>query len=230
MQYRPLRMDDAGEIHAWLEGHAKPRGARSSICNADTGWWRRRCGLKLSTFLARRADKSRTPRMKRRAFPIWSCRPDRTSARALRGVTGCRTTVRAGLRDFNPFTLRMSPPVFSASTRNRTACGRLRGALPKSATPHFPGPARWMWRSSDPLHSAPARCSESWMADQRMGIQPARVTGRTRPSARKCNPLKLNRFPAPCTLPQDCKCCSILPPRHGSCCYCHASLGYASPM
>src|SRR3984893_5456373 len=69
VQHRPLHVDDAGQIHAWLEGHRETaRGEELDPpthvrVGGQTVW------SETSTFLARQRDRNRSPRKREADLP-----------------------------------------------------------------------------------------------------------------------------------------------------------------
>ncbi len=117
----------------------------------------------ISTFLARRTDRSRTPHTREGGLPHLEVPPRQdvnTSTFVVSpGVGRQYARIFRGLQSHSHRGCR--GPLFWLQTRGRTrhvvAC-TLRCRT--SADPHFQGLAHWMWLSGDPFRSAPAAARE----------------------------------------------------------------------
>src|ERR1700736_3101650 len=61
VQHRPLHVDDAGQIRAWLEGHRNTARGQELDLHTEVRVGGESVWSETSSFLARRRDRSRTP-------------------------------------------------------------------------------------------------------------------------------------------------------------------------
>jgi hypothetical protein len=172
VQYRPLRMDDAGEIHAWLEGHRETaRGQELDLqtqirVEGETVW------SEISTFLARRADTGRTPRMREAGLPHLELPPRQdvsTSTFVVSPGVGRQYARVSG--DFNPIHIAdVAARFFGFKRAIAHGMWSLARCAAEIGGPAFSRPCTLDVAFKRPISFRARTVLESWMADQRVGF------------------------------------------------------------
>ena len=172
VQHRPLRVDDAGEIHAWLEGHRETaRGQELDLqtqvrVGGETVW------SEISTFLARRTDRSRAPPKREAGLPHLDVPPRQdvsTSTFVVSAGVGRQYARVSG--DFNPIHIADVAARFfgfkRAIAHGMWSLARCAAEIGGAA---FSQPCTLDVAFKRPISFCARTVLESWMADQRVGF------------------------------------------------------------
>jgi hypothetical protein len=172
VQHRPLRVDDAGQIHAWLEGHRETaRGQEIDLQTqiqvaGETVW------SEISTLLARRADKSRPPRMREARLPHLDVPPRQdvsTSTFVVSPGIGRQYARVSG--DFNPIHIAdVAARFFGFKRAIAHGMWSLARCAAEIGGPAFSRPCTLDVAFKRPIAFRACTVLESWMADCRVGF------------------------------------------------------------
>jgi len=171
VQNRPLRVDDTGQIRAWLEGHRETsRGQeldlQTEVKVAGQIVWSETC-----TFLARRPDRHRSPRTKEPSLPLDV--PPRqdvtTSTFVVEPGVGRRYARVSG--DFNPIHIAdISARFFGFKRAIAHGMWSLARCAAEIGGPAFSRPCTLDVAFKRPIAFCARIVLESWMSDERVGF------------------------------------------------------------
>jgi len=171
-QHRPLRMDDSGEIHAWMEGHRETvRGQELDLqtqlrVGGEIVW------SEISTLLARRADGSRAPRSREPGLPNLVVPPRQdvsTSTFVVSPGVGRQYARISG--DFNPIHIAdLTARFFGFKRAIAHGMWSLARCAAEIGGPAFSRPCTLDVAFKRPISFRACTVLESWMADQRVGF------------------------------------------------------------
>ena len=172
IQQRPLRTDDTGEIHSWMEGHRET--ARGQEIDLQTQL--RVGGLPLwsevSTLLARRAEGHRPPRTREGGLPQLDVPPRQdvsTSTFVVSPAVGRQYARVSG--DFNPIHIMdVTARFFGFKRAIAHGMWSLARCAAEIGAPTFSRPCTLDVAFKRPISFRARTVLESWMADQRMGF------------------------------------------------------------
>jgi acyl dehydratase len=172
VQQRPLRVDDAGEIHAWLEGHRETaRGQELDLqtqvrVSGETVW------SEISTLLARRTDSNRAPRKRQTGLPHLDVPPRQdvsTSTFVVAPGVGRQYARVSG--DFNPIHIAdVAARFFGFKRAIAHGMWSLARCAAEIGGPAFSRPCTLDVAFKRPIAFRARTVLESWMADQRVGF------------------------------------------------------------
>jgi acyl dehydratase len=172
IQHRPLRMDDSGEIHAWMQGHRETgRGQELDLqtqlrVGGETVW------SETSTLLARRTDGSRAPRSKEAGLPTLIMPPRQdvsTSSFVVAPGVGRRYARISG--DFNPIHIAdVTARFFGFKRAIAHGMWSLARCAAEIGGPAFSRACMLDVAFKRPIAFRARTVLESWMADQRVGF------------------------------------------------------------
>lgn len=172
VQHRPLRVEDTGEIHAWLEGHRETaRGQeldlQTQLRVAGEPVW-----SETSTFLARRPRKAGSPRSGEAGLPELQIPPRQdvtTSIFVVAPGVGRQYARVSG--DFNPIHIADAAARFFGFKR-AIAHGMwsLARCAAEIGSPVFSRPCTLEVAFRRPIAFCARIVLESWMADERVGF------------------------------------------------------------
>jgi acyl dehydratase len=171
-QHRPLRTDDTGEIHSWMEGHRETaRGQEIDLqtqlrVSGEPVW------SEISTLLARRADGSRPPRTREGGLPHLDVPPRQdvsTSTFVVSPGVGRQYARVSG--DFNPIHITdLTARFFGFKRAIAHGMWSLARCAAEFGGPTFSRPCTLDVAFKRPISFRARTVLESWMADQRMGF------------------------------------------------------------
>lgn len=172
VQHRPLRVDDAGEIYAWLEGHRETaRGQELDLqtqvrVGGETVW------TEISTFLARRTDRSRPPRKRESGLPHLEVPPRQdvsTSTFVVSPGVGRQYARVSG--DFNPIHIAdVAARFFGFKRAIAHGMWSLARCAAEIGAGAFSRPCTLDVAFKRPIAFCAPTVLESWMADHRVGF------------------------------------------------------------
>ncbi|MDB6103507.1 MAG: MaoC domain protein [Gammaproteobacteria bacterium] len=172
VQHRPLHVDDAGQIHAWLEGHRQTaRGQELDLhtqvrVDGQTLW------SETSTFLARLPDRSKGARTREAVLPSLEIPPrhDVTTSTFIVDPGVGRQYARVS-GDFNPIHIANAAARFfgfkRAIAHGMWSLARCAAEIGGSA---FSSPCTVDVAFKRPIAFCARIVLESWMADRRVGF------------------------------------------------------------
>jgi acyl dehydratase len=172
VQHRPLHVDEAGEIRAWLEGHRETaRGQELDLqtqvfVGGETVW------SETSTFLARRRDRSKVPRSREAGLPNLEMPPRQDVTRSSFLVApGIGRQYARVSGDFNPIHIADITARFfgfkRAIAHGMWSLARCAAEIGGAA---FSRPCTLDVAFKRPIVFSARIVLESWMADQRVGF------------------------------------------------------------
>jgi hypothetical protein len=171
-QHRPLRMDDSGEIHAWMEGHRETvRGQELDLqtelrVGGEIVW------SEISTLLARRAHGSRPARPRVPGLPNLVVPPRQdvsTSTFVVSPGVGRRYACISG--DFNPIHIAdVTARFFGFKRAIAHGMWSLARCAAEIGGPTFSRSCTLDVAFKRPILFRARTVLESWMADQRVGF------------------------------------------------------------
>ena len=171
-QHRPLRIDDTGEIHAWMQGHRETgRGQELDLqtqvrVGGEIVW------SEISTLLARRADGSRPPRTREGSLPNLVVPPRQdvsTSTFVVSPGVGRQYARVSG--DFNPIHIAdVAARFFGFKRAIAHGMWTLARCAAEIGSPTFSRPCTLDVAFKRPIAFRARTVLESWMADQRVGF------------------------------------------------------------
>lgn len=172
VQHRPLRVDDAGEIHAWLEGHRETARGQELDLQTQVRVGGEIVWSEISTFLARRTDRSRPPRKREGGLPHLDVPPRQdvsTSTFVVSPGVGRQYARVSG--DFNPIHIADVAARFfgfkRAIAHGMWSLARCAAEIGGTA---FSRPCTLDVAFKRPISFCARTVLESWMADQRVGF------------------------------------------------------------
>jgi acyl dehydratase len=172
VQHRPLHVDDAGQIRAWLEGHRETvRGQeldlQTEVCIGGEAVW-----SETSTFLARQRDRSRSPRKREADLPHLQVPPRQdvtTSTFVVAPGVGRQYARVSG--DFNPIHIAdVAARFFGFKRAIAHGMWSLARCAAEIGGPAFSRPCTLDVAFKRPIAFCARIVLESWMADQRVGF------------------------------------------------------------
>jgi acyl dehydratase len=172
MQKRPLHVDDAGQIRAWLEGHRETARGQEMDLQTEIRVDNEMVWSETSTFLARRHGKERAGRLRERSLPALEVPPRQdvtTSAIALSPGVGRQYARVSG--DFNPIHIADLFARFfgfkRAIAHGMWSVARCTAEIGSSA---FSQPCMLDVAFKRPISYCTRIVLESWIADRRVGF------------------------------------------------------------
>ena len=172
VQHRPLNVDDAGEIHAWLEGHRETvRGQELDMqtqvrVGGETVW------SETSTLLARRHDRSKSARTRDPGLPNLEIPPRQdvtTSTFVVSPGVGRQYARVSG--DFNPIHIAdIAARFFGFKRAIAHGMWSLARCAAEIGGPAFSQPCTLDVAFKRPIVFRARIVLESWMADRRVGF------------------------------------------------------------
>jgi hypothetical protein len=172
VQHRPLRFDDAGEIHAWLQGHRDTaRGQELDLqtqirVDGEVVW------SETSTFLARRADRGRSVPGPKGRLPTLDVPPRQhvsTSTFVVSPGVGRQYARVSG--DFNPIHIAdIAARFFGFKRAIAHGMWSLARCAAEIGSATFSRPCTLDVAFKRPIAFRAHTVLESWMADQRVGF------------------------------------------------------------
>ncbi len=172
VQHRPLHVDDAGQIHAWLEGHRETlRGHELDLqtevrVDGHTVW------SETSTFLARRRDRHSIPPSKGNSVPILEAPPRHdvtTSTFVVAPEVGRQYARVSG--DFNPIHIAdVSARFFGFKRAIAHGMWSLARCAAEIGGPAFSRPCTLDVAFKRPILFCARIVLESWMSGERVGF------------------------------------------------------------
>jgi acyl dehydratase len=172
VQQRPLRVDEAGRIRTWMQGHRETaRGQELDLqtevhVDGDTVW------SETSTFLARRVGKDRVGRAREAGLPALEVPPRQsvtTSAFVVSPGVGRQYARVSG--DFNPIHIAdLSARFFGFKRAIAHGMWSLARCAAEIGGPAFSRPCTLDVAFKRPIAYCARIVLESWMSDQRVGF------------------------------------------------------------
>jgi acyl dehydratase len=172
VQHRPLNVDDAGQIHAWLEGHRETgRGQELDLqtevrVGGETVW------SETSTFLARGSGRSKVPRSRGAGLPNLEIPPRQdvtTSSFVVAPGVGRQYARVSG--DFNPIHIAdIAARFFGFKRAIAHGMWSLARCAAEIGGPAFSQPCTLDVAFKRPILFCARIVLESWMADRRVGF------------------------------------------------------------
>jgi acyl dehydratase len=172
VQHRPLRVDDSGEIHAWLEGYRETaRGQELDLqthvrVGSDIVW------SEVSTLLARRTERSRIPRTREARLPTLEVPPrqDVTTSTFIVAPRVGRQYARVS-GDFNPIHIaNVAARFFGFKRAIAHGMWSLARCAAEIGAATFSQPCTLDVAFRRPITFCARIVLESWMADERVGF------------------------------------------------------------
>jgi acyl dehydratase len=172
VQHRPLHVDDAGQIRAWLEGHRETaRGQELDLqtevrVGGETVW------SETSTFLARQRGRSRSPRKGEAALPhlLVPPRQDVTTSTFVVAPGVGRQYARVS-GDFNPIHIAdVAARFFGFKRAIAHGMWSLARCAAEIGGPAFSRPCTLDVAFKRPIAFCARIVLESWMAEERVGF------------------------------------------------------------
>jgi acyl dehydratase len=172
VQHRPLHVDDAGQIRAWLEGHRETaRGQELDLqtevrVGGETVW------SETSTFLARQRGRSRSPRKREGDLPHLQVPPRQdvtTSTFVVAPGVGRQYARVSG--DFNPIHIAdVAARFFGFKRAIAHGMWSLARCAAEIGGPVFSRPCTLDVAFKRPIAFCARIVLESWMAEERVGF------------------------------------------------------------
>lgn len=172
VQQRPLHVDDAGEIHAWLEGHRDTARGQELDLQTQVRVGGEIVWSETSTFLARRRDRSKGPRARAPGLPHLEVPPRQdvtTSTFVVAPGVGRQYARVSG--DFNPIHIAdIAARFFGFKRAIAHGMWSLARCVAEIGGPVFSQPCTLDVAFKRPIAFCAHIVLESWMADRRVGF------------------------------------------------------------
>jgi acyl dehydratase len=172
VQHRPLHVDDAGQIRAWLEGHRDTARGQELDLHTQVQVDGQVVWTETSTFLARRRDRSRPPRRGEAGLPNMQIPPRQdvtTSTFVVAPGVGREYARVSG--DFNPIHIAdVAARFFGFKRAIAHGMWSLARCAAEIGGPAFSRPCTLDVAFRRPIAFCARIVLESWMADQRVGF------------------------------------------------------------
>jgi len=171
-QQRPLRTDDTGEIHSWMEGHRETARGQEIDLQTQLRVGGQPLWSEVSTLLARRAEGHRPPRTREGGLPQLDVPPRQdvsTSTFVVSPGVGRQYARVSG--DFNPIHIMdVTARFFGFKRAIAHGMWSLARCAAEIGAPTFSRPCTLDVAFKRPISFRARTVLESWMADQRMGF------------------------------------------------------------
>ena len=171
-QQRPLRTDDTGEIHSWMEGHRETARGQEIDLQTQLRVGGQPVWSEVSTLLARRAEGHRPPRTREGGLPQLDVPPRQdvsTSTFVVSPGVGRQYARVSG--DFNPIHIMdVTARFFGFKRAIAHGMWSLARCAAEIGAPTFSRPCTLDVAFKRPISFRARTVLESWMADQRMGF------------------------------------------------------------
>ena len=171
-QHRPLRTDDTGEIHSWMEGHRETARGQEIDLQTQLRVGGQPVWSEVSTLLARRAEGHRPPRTREGGLPQLDVPPRQdvsTSTFVVSPGVGRQYACVSG--DFNPIHIMdVTARFFGFKRAIAHGMWSLARCAAEIGAPTFSRPCTLDVAFKRPISFRARTVLESWMADQRMGF------------------------------------------------------------
>jgi len=172
IQQRPLRTDDTGEIHSWMEGHRETARGQEIDLQTQLRVGGQPLWSEVSTLLARRAEGHRPPRTREGGLPQLDVPPRQdvsTSTFVVSPGVGRQYARVSG--DFNPIHIMdVTARFFGFKRAIAHGMWSLARCAAEIGAPTFSRPCTLDVAFKRPISFRARTVLESWMADQRMGF------------------------------------------------------------
>jgi acyl dehydratase len=172
VQHRPLHVDDAGQIRAWLEGHRETARGQELDLQTEVRVGGQTVWSETSTFLARQRDRSRSPRKREADLPHLQVPPRQdvtTSTFVVAPGVGRQYARVSG--DFNPIHIAdVAARFFGFKRAIAHGMWSLARCAAEIGGPAFSRPCTLDVAFKRPIAFCARIVLESWMADQRVGF------------------------------------------------------------
>jgi acyl dehydratase len=172
VQHRPLHVDDAGQIRAWLEGHRETARGQELDLQTEVRVGGQTVWSETSTFLARRRDRGRSPRKREADLPNLQVPPRQdvtTSTFVVAPGVGRQYARVSG--DFNPIHIAdVAARFFGFKRAIAHGMWSLARCAAEIGGPAFSRPCTLDVAFKRPIAFCARIVLESWMADQRVGF------------------------------------------------------------
>jgi acyl dehydratase len=171
-QRRPLRTDDTGEIHSWIDGHRETARGQEIDLQTQLNVGGEPVWSETSTLLARRAEGHRPPRTREGGLPHMDVPPRQdvsTSTFVVAPDVGRQYAWLSG--DFNPIHIMdVTARFFGFKRAIAHGMWSLARCAAEIGAPAFSRPCTLDVAFKRPISFRARTVLESWMADQRMGF------------------------------------------------------------
>jgi len=171
-QQRPLRTDDTGEIHSWMEGHRETARGQEIDLQTQLRVGGQPVWSEVSTLLARRAEGQRPARTREGGLPQLDVPPRQdvsTSTFVVSPGVGRQYARVSG--DFNPIHIMdVTARFFGFKRAIAHGMWSLARCAAEIGAPTFSSPCTLDVAFKRPISFRARTVLESWRADQRMGF------------------------------------------------------------
>jgi acyl dehydratase len=172
VQHRPLHVDDAGQIRAWLEGHRETARGQELDLQTEVRVGRETVWSETSTFLARQRGRSRSPRKREADLPHLQVPPRQdvtTSTFVVAPGVGRQYARVSG--DFNPIHIAdVAARFFGFKRAIAHGMWSLARCAAEIGGPVFSRPCTLDVAFKRPIAFCARIVLESWMAEERVGF------------------------------------------------------------
>src|SRR3954471_9414077 len=171
-QQRPLRTDDTGEIHSWMEGHRETARGQEIDLQTQLRVGGQPVWSEVSTLLARRAEGHRPPRTREGGLPQLDVPPRQdvsTSTFVVSPGVGRQYACVSG--DFNPIHIMdVTARFFGFKRAIAHGMWSLARCAAEIGAPTFSRPCTLDVAFKRPISFRASTVLESWIAGQRLGF------------------------------------------------------------